>query len=71
MELVEDGEQIKTIEWARQDSPASGWEGRGAPVLRREGAGLGAREQRGGGGGRRGGEVVTPRGKISFGSHIN
>lgn len=65
---MEEGEQIETIEWARQDSPASGGEGRGAPVLRREGAGLGDREQRGGGGDRRGGEVITPRGKTSFGS---
>lgn len=33
----EEGEQVGTIKWARQDSPAPGVEGRGAPVLRREG----------------------------------
>lgn len=44
VEPEEEGEQVETTEWASQDSPVPGGEGKGAPVLRWKGAGLGARE---------------------------
>lgn len=59
---MQEGEQVETIEWARQDSPAPGGEGRGSPHSAQGGGGVGGAQQPGGGGGGRwDGEAVTPR----------
>ena len=72
MELVEEGGRLKQSSGRARTPRLRAGRGEGAPVLRREGAGLGAREQREGGGAAAGpGKWSPPRGENSFGSHTN
>lgn len=72
MELVEEGEQVETIEWARQDSPAPGGEGRGSPRSAQRGGGVGGpgnSEEAGVAAGL--GKWSPLGGENSFRSHVN